>query len=448
MDSEVSASVPDARRSPMRDTALSFGSKVAAAALGLGNVLLVARVLGPEGRGSVAFVLATTLLVAQAASLGAHWAIPNLVARDRGLMRALTGNSVVLSLVLGGVALGFVWLVARVFPAVGGHIDAGTRSIGLAAVPVLILTYCLLMVAQFDYRFGFMNLSVLLVPVTTLCTNSILAALGVLSVRSVIVVWTVAQLLALAVLAWYVHAHGGGFGRPNARVARNMVGFGLKAHVGQMGMAGTYRVDQWLLGSITGAHALGIYSVAVAWAEVLFFLPESVGMVQRPDLVRGSREDASRRAATGFRAVALVTLVSAAVVVVAAPFLCTTIFGSEFSGSVRDLRILALGAFGIVAIKQLGVALTSQGRPLLETGAILVALGTTALADILLIPAHADLGASIASTLSYSAGGLAMAVIFIRALGGRPSDLLPGGSELGWVSAKIRELARRQPATG
>jgi len=170
-------------------------------------------------------------------------------------------------------------------------------------------------------------------------------------------------------------------------------------------------------------------------------------MVQRPDLVRGSREDASRRAATGFRAVALATLISAAVVVAAAPFLCTTIFGSEFAGSVRDLRILALGAFGIAAIKQLGVALTSQNRPLLETAGILAAFAVTAVTDALLIPSHADLGASIASVLSYTAGGLAMAVLFLRALGGRPSDLLPRGSEVRWFWSAVRARIGRPVTT-
>ncbi len=448
MDSQVSGSLPRARRAPVVDMLASYGAKIIGAALGLGNVLIVARVLGPDGRGSVAFVFATTLLVAQLASLGAHWAIPNLGVHDRSLLRVLTGNSVALSLVLGGSAVAVVGLMVRVFPAVGGHVDSGTRWIGLASVPVVILSYCLLMVAQSDYRFGFMNISMLLVPMTTLSVNSILAAVGALSVRSVIVVWVIGQVFGLAVLVWCVHTHVAGFGRPDARVAAKMVGFGIKAHVGQMGMAGTYRLDQWLLGAISGARALGLYSVAVAWAEVLFFLPEAVAMVQRPDFVRASRKEAFRRAATAFRATVLITLVSTAFMVVAAPFLCTTIFGAAYSGSIRDLRILALGGCGIVAIKQLGVVLTTQGKPLLETGAILVALGATALADLLLIPAHADIGASIASTLSYSAGGVAMVVVFVRTLGGQAADLVPRGTELSWVFVKARALARRQPATG
>ena len=39
--------------------------------------------------------------------------------------------------------------------------------------------------------------------------------------------------------------------------------------------------------------------------------------------------------------------------------------------------------------------------------------------DLLLIPSHGGLGAALASTIAYLAGGLAVAVIFVRVLGVR-----------------------------
>ena len=109
-----------------------------------------------------------------------------------------------------------------------------------------------------------------------------------------------------------------------------------------------------------------------------------------------------------------------------------TVFGSEFDGldprpaHPRARRVRDRGD------QAARLALTSQNRPLLETAGILVAFAVTAVTDVLLIPSHADLGASIASTISYTAGGLAMAVLFVHALGGRLSDLLPRGSEVRW----------------
>lgn len=447
MGRDLRERLPGRQRSAVLNVIGTYGTQVAGAVLGLVNVLIVSRSLGPEGRGNVAFMLTMAMLISQLSNLGVQSAVMNFGGRDRKLLPSLAGSSVALSLVLGGLAMGVVAVLIELFPAVGGHVDPLTRWIALGTVPALILSYYLYMLALVEYRFAVGNVVILLGPIGSALTNAILAATGAMTVRGAVIAWSGGQVLGLVVLVWYVHRRWEGFGRADWRLSRRMVGFGVKTHAGQIGMVGNYRLDQWLLGSISGAKALGLYSVAVAWSEVLFFLPNALSTVQRPDLVRVGRREASRQAAIGFRAGALLTLVSAVVLIAAAPFLCVTIFGSDFQGSIRDLRILALGAFGIAAIKQLGVALTSQNKPLLETAGILVAFAVTAVTDVLLIPSHADLGASIASTLSYSTGGLAMAALFVRALGGRLSDLVPRGSEVRWFWAAARSRLGRATAT-
>ena len=94
-----------------------------------------------------------------------------------------------------------------------------------------------------------------------------------------------------------------------------------------------------------GSGSLGLYSVAVAWAEALFYLPTALGMVQRLDL-RASATDAGARAAVVFRAALLLTALLAVGLVVAAPILCVTIFGEEFRGSIDDLRSSRSGHSG------------------------------------------------------------------------------------------------------
>jgi O-antigen/teichoic acid export membrane protein len=425
----------------------TYGQQVAGSVLGLANVLVVSRSLGPAGRGDVAFVLTMAMLVSQLSNLGVPTAVMNFGGRDRKLLPSLAGTSVALSLAFGALSMGVLAGLIELFPAMGGHVDATTRWIALSTVPGLILGYYLYMLVLVEYRFAVANIAILLGPIGSVLVNGALAATGHLSVRGAVVAWAAGQWAGTFLLVWFVHRRGLGFGRADRRLAGRMVGFGIKTHAGQIGMVGNYRLDQWLLGSISGAKALGLYSVAVAWSEVLFFLPNAVANVQRPDLVRADQREASRQASVGFRAGTLLTLVSAVFLIAAAPFLCVTIFGSAFEGSIRDLRILALGAFGIAAIKQLGTALTSQNRPLLETAGILAAFAVTAVTDVLLIPSHADLGASIASMVSYTAGGLVMAALFVHALGARPADLLPRGTEVRWFLTAVRSRFGRAPAS-
>jgi O-antigen/teichoic acid export membrane protein len=439
VDEPTDGPAPARRRSTVAYAIATYGANIGVAVLGLANILIVSRVLGPSGRGDVAFLTAMAQLTALVGGLGIQTANAYFGGSEARLRPILATNSVGLALILGSSSIGVVALLIHVFPVVGGHVDADTRWIAFSSIPVVMLGTYLWVLSQSDYRFGFTNIAWLLQPVVTVTVNSSLAVVGALTVRSAIATWVAGQALSTILLAWYVARRLSGFGRPKKELGRHMVGFGLKTHAGQIGMIGNYRLDQWLLGSISGARRLGLYSVAVAWAEVLFFLPTAITSVQSPNLVRAKRAEAARQAEIAFRMVALVTLVLAAAMIVAAPFLCATIFGSAFRGSIRDLRILALGALGIVAIKQLGNALTLQGRPMLETAGIVIAFLVTAAVDILLIPPYADVGASFASIIAYLAGGLAMALIYVHAFDRRLSDLVPRSGDLRWCWERLRE---------
>jgi O-antigen/teichoic acid export membrane protein len=233
-----------------------------------------------------------------------------------------------------------------------------------------------------------------------------------------------------------------GFGAPDVRLLRRAVVFGVKSHPGRVMLLGNYRLDQWILGALAGTRELGLYSVAVAWSETLFYLPTALSLVQRPDLVRVSKAKAREETASAFRAGIVATAVLAAGVFLAAPFLCVTIFGPTFAGSVEQLRILTLGAFGIVALKQLGNALTAQQFPVLNSAMMAIAFVVVTALDFALIPTFGGVGAAVASTIAYTTGGIAIGAAFRWAMGGRGAELLPRPGDLTRLWAGARAMPR------
>ena len=174
-----------------------------------------------------------------------------------------------------------------------------------------------------------------------------------------------------------------------------------------------------------------------------FILPTALASVQRPDLVRATRAGAARRASAVFRIAILLTAPAMLVLIVAAPTLCTRVFGPSFSGAIDDLRVLSVGTFGVIAVKLLGDALTAQRRPLLSSAAVGSGFVCTVALDLLLIPHHGGLGAAVASSIAYSVGGVAAAAIFLRILGGRAGALLPRPRDLAALPAVARRAAPR-----
>lgn len=432
-----------ARRSFRAAAVMTYGSNVTAAFLSLFNVLLTSRVLGATGRGELVFLTTVAMLSSALSSLGVEEATANLVGREPYHRRALGGNTILLALILGGAAIAVVGGLMAVFPSVAAHSDVTLRWVALGAIPILIFQFYLQFLVRADYGFAATNLAALVGPVTNVSVNGLLAALDLITVETALVTWVAGQLISTCLLAGYVTRCLAGFGPPDAALARRAVGFGVKAHAGRVMKAGNYRLDQWLLGAIGGSRELGLYSVAVAWSEALFYLPEALGMVMRPDVVRASPRDAGRRAAAVFRVAVLCTVPLAVAIGVAAPVLCVTLLGDEFRGSIDQLRVLVPGALGMVALKLLSNTLTAQGKPMFANAAIAVAFGATILLDVLLIPAYGGLGAAIASTLAYTAGGIAVAAIFARTLQTRPRDLVPRLGDVARLSTRLRSEPSR-----
>ncbi len=434
------------RPSFARSAVTTYGTNLGVALLSFVSVLITARALGASGRGDIALLTTVAYLTSQLSTMGVAQANANFAAREPELSPRLAGTSLVLAIGLGLSSALILGGLMVAFPDLGAEAGVGLMIIVLASIPMLILQEYLMFLVQAHYGFNVTNIAWLITPVVNVTVNGAFAAFGILTVTSAVCSWIGGMLLATMLLSWAVARRVGGFGRPDRTLAKRMLSFGLKAHLGRAMLFGNYRADQWILGVIAGSTELGLYSVAVAWSEVLFFLPTTLVAVTRPDLVRATAEEARRRSLIVLRGALTLTLFCAVIMIVAAPLLCTTVFGNDFSGSVSMLRVLALGALGITTLKLLGNTLTAQRRPLLETAAVAVAFVTVFALDFILIPAHGGLGASIASAASYTLGGVAVAVIFARALGARVSEMVPRPGDLiflyGSVTGRFRPAAQ------
>jgi O-antigen/teichoic acid export membrane protein len=384
--------------------------------------------------------IATTL--SRVGGFGVQEANVNLGSSEGHLRPALATNSVVLAGLLGGMTAAGVAAIALLVPLFG-NASATLVTAALVSLPFLILSTYLWRLIQADYRFRLSSVAWLLPFVVNVVVNGALALAGVLTVGAAFATWLAGQAVELLFLIWRV-ARRGGFGRPDAALARRTISFGLKTYAGRIMLLGNYRLDQWILGSLGSTRELGLYNIAVSLSATLYQLPSALVLAQRPDLVRGSRAAAARQASVAFRLAGATTLAGAALMAAFAPWLCTGIFGSEFSGSADDLRVLMLGTLGIVALKILGNALTAQRLPMLETAAIAVGLVTTIVLDVILIPSHGGLGAAVASSIAYTAAGVAVIVIFLRALPAQAADLVPrpGDGSLAWTQFRRLVAAR------
>lgn len=441
----------EGRPATLRGHALgTFGTNLGAAVLSLVNVLIVAWSLGAAGRGEIAFLIAVSSLTTWISSIGIQEGNANIGGSRGETVSRLATNSVLWALGLGLSGMAVITAIVHLFPAVGGPVDPRLLALTLLFVPSTLLKLFLQFLLQSHYHFSITNIAWIMGPAISTVVNVLLIGLGALTVEAAIVVWVAGQTSSALLLCWYVARHTG-FGPPDRSLAREAVSFGLKTHVAHLASVGNYRVDQWFLGAIAGSRELGRYSIAVAWAELLFYIPGVIALLQRPDLVRANAEDAVGIMQRSVRRGLVLSAAAAGTLLVAAPILCVQVFGEEFRGSIDDLRVLAFGAAGVTTMVLLANAMIAQRRPWLVAGANAAALVVTLSLDILLIPSLGGLGAAIATTSAYLVGALVLTVVFVRVLGGRARDLVPRAGDIAWYSrhaaALIAILPRHRTVT-
>lgn len=432
-----------ARQSRLRSVVETLGANVIASALALVSSVAQARALAPAGRGEVVFLTLLANFTAVFAMCGVQASHSNIISQEPEKARTLATNSVVLALGLTAI---FAPLAAAVLAVVGLKVQEQVgwplTCLSLAAVSLVTMHTYFRFLAIAEYRFRLSNGSLMVVPATTFLVNAVLGLAGVLTVTISLCAWIGGYVIGLLMLLrWAVTEIG--FGRWSRSLATRSLRFGLKNQVPTTMQWANFRLDQLFVGGISGSAALGVYSVAVAWAEALFYLPEAISQVQRPDLARAGRKEAADVTASGVRLTLVATALTAAVAAATASIMVDVIFGSAFSEATGQLRVLVLGAFGIATVKLIANSLTAQNWPLAGTGPVAVSLATTVALDLLLIPSMGGMGAAIASSVAYSIGGLAIAYVYSKKFDISMRVLVPRRGDVSAMFGVLRDVASR-----
>jgi len=198
-------------------------------------------------------------------------------------------------------------------------------------------------------------------------------------------------------------------------VGRAMWKYGSMAQGANFAQFLGYRIQFYLIGALLSKEALGVFSVAVALAEALWMITQSISLVQLSKIA--NMEDGRSSAgltATLMKVSVAVTALAMLVLLVLPESLFVFVFGAEF-GPVKALigymvpGILALAASNILIHYYAGI-----GRLwinfLISLLTLLLVVGT----NYGLMPLFGLTGAAIASSVAYVLAALVIAIYFIK----------------------------------
>lgn len=340
---------------------LAAGGGLLVQALTLASGPLLARMLGPEGRGEFALAMTLTVLCGLVGLLGLPVAIAHAVAGAR----ARTASASARDLLRPMLFRWFAWAVvpATVAAALTGWLVApGLLVVGAFLVTVLSVWRGLLLgMLQGEGEVRHVNALRL---VGTAVYVGFVVALFVLAptTNPAWVLLAFALALLIGVVDGWRRLEPTGRMTPEPVDAAGVHGFARRSFVSSTSLLDSLGLDVLTVGLVAGPVALGYYAVALSFTNLPGIVLAGVAAMLLPRLAAQPAADAARTARRWVAGSALVAVVIVVGLQLVLGPVVRLAFGSEFVPATTTARILAV-AWGFLALRRvLTAAVQAQGR--------------------------------------------------------------------------------------
>lgn len=405
------------RRAFFRQVGLTFTTQIAGMLITVLNAAIIARWLGPEGKGAYTLATLVPFMLGLFLSGGLGLANVYFAGSQRIAVPQLTANAVAYAILATAAAATVVillvasGLLGRWLPGVPIPIII-LASFGL---PFSLLNGLLLNILQGLRRIREVNIANLAQSLLTVTATVVFVILLGWGLAGAVVATWIGAGAALTTAVHFLRREGGDFlPRWNASVLRPTVSYGLRGHIGNIFQFLNYRLDTFIVNFYLGPTGVGFYGSAVSLGELLWQFPNAVGFVIFPKSSASRPEEMNRITPRILKITLGITALSAAALALVGPFLINLIYGSAFAPSYLPLLALLPG----IVLMGGGKVLANEiaGRGYLHYNSINAGLSLilTLIFDLTLIPRYGVVGAAAASSLAYSAFFLVALVFYLR----------------------------------
>jgi len=189
----------------------------------------------------------------------------------------------------------------------------------------------------------------------------------------------------------------------NWQVIKPMIKLGGVYAVALMFINLNARLDVILLDSLSTDYETGIYSKGYSVGNYLLQIPWMLNTIVFSRSAIASNDSVFSQKVTQLLRITFLAILSVAFVLfLFSDYIIVTMFGHEFLDSSVVLQYLLLGVLFLSLFKILNQDLAGKGKPWVSMKAMVPGLIVNMLLNYVLIPSYGAVGASIASTISYT----------------------------------------------
>ncbi|MBI9036144.1 MAG: polysaccharide biosynthesis C-terminal domain-containing protein [Bacteroidales bacterium] len=384
-----------------RDIVSVFSSNIFGVLAGLCSGILIARFLGPEGRGIFAALATVPILVLSISALGLRRATLFHIASPESDNNKVISALVILwmfSSVLGMSVAGFMF----------SEMDELVYTKAITLPVILIIPIELIISYVGGLYLGVENFRMVnrirmgkpFLFVVLLCISLLVMDFGIVGVA-----WsyfgasfTVAISVALIARKKFKFDFIYDFA-----YLKSLLKLGLQFAMAFFVIQLNLRLDILLLGKWSTTDQVGFYSVGVTVAEQLWQLPMAVGIVVTSKTASvESRQEMDRKIGPLLRLSLLAGLLSAFALYLVIPYLLPLVYGAEFIPSISAVRLMLPGVIMFLVFRILNSRLDGFGKPMIGVSLTIPGLILNVILNYFLIPKYGAYGAAVATDISYA----------------------------------------------
>ena len=401
-----------------KNTSITFLTQLIMLFIGIATSIIIARVLGPKGKGIYALIILIPTIILKLGSLGIEAANVYFTGSKKYEIKDIASNSLMNSIFLGLILIIIFYILL--------HFSFSQKFINLNQINSIYLWLTILTVPFslfisftknillgkrdiIDFnKVNIFQTSAMLVLITVflLILNQSTFGAIISYILSIIVTFFYIFLLIKRITAIKLSYR--------FDLLKESIRYGLKAYFGNLAQFLNYRLDMFLVAIFLGPAAVGYYSISVGIAEKLWMLPGSIATVLFPKISSIKNKEANRITPKIARHTFFIMIIISLMLLTLVKPLIEILFGSAFLPSVMPLLILLPGIIALGGAKTLTADLAGRGKPQFGTYAAFVSLAVNIPLNLWLIPRWGISGAAFASSVAYIIATIIVVIAFVR----------------------------------
>jgi len=410
-----------------KNTFITFLANVLQLFFALISSIIIARTLGPEGKGIYAMAIFLPSMIINFGNFGIGQASIFYLGKKIFSVEKTLKNNVALSIlfsVIGifvGIIIIFLW-GNSLFPDIEKNYFLISLFLIIPTFFSNFINYLLLGIKK-TKEYNYINI---LRSLLFFLLILLFLLIFKLNIKTAIVANVISISITTCITIWLLK---NSFNFTEIEVSKQYLKkifkYGFKIYLANLIQFFHYKIDIFLINIFLNPLSVGFYSIATTLAEQILLIPQSVGLVLFPKISNeNNKKNLKNFTPIVCRNILFITFLGLILLFFLSKIIITTFYSITFANAIIPFKILTIGILTLSGWKILANDIYGRGKASLNIYINATALTLNIILNIILIPKYGINGAALASSISYTIAFIIMLFVFSKVSENKIIDII------------------------